>query len=735
MLERPSSEPMPEVATAGGPEEVFVLAPPPLEPEIELPAPPAVEGVVPAPPPLEPGPAAPPRSSEPLLFAPIVGEGSQRADGPAPAVSFGESAARAARQVFGWGLLVFRGLGAVFEFYWTRRQGLWRRIAGSGDPLREFRLSAADDYKTASFDATGWKVGLPDCCVVCGDPIQRESMQETRWVEDLTGPLWFSIAGVVVGLALACWKIWLFPLPVLIALVLGYHSTRTVQVRWTLRRCALHSVLIAIPEAWAAGNDLVVHVGQKRVKELFLLANPIEGPALTLPLPESGPAGGSEVPDAPALTIPLADDEPAPPTALPAEIPPVPPALPAPQPKPVPVPQPKPVPAPQPKPVVRRRPVGGRLEFPPIDPRKLSIRNLACSPSPMVLRLNSPLARLEFDHRQRLLIAQHAGTAFGLSASQLGTWRPTACVWGLDEATIRDHPLARALGNELQILVKIIPSSAAPQGRYLHVQVVPPMNPSDFHQRAAHLIWDVERGAWISGTTTGFLAIPHYWAGDQHLAMEQDRTSLRIMPAESRKKRDFNKAPFALAGLCTGVVFGPLDEYVITHAGAAFQMGKLVTPFSAAAYSPASTQPLWQRSYSTLPFVRDGQPWTVPAVALTPNEDILGIVRIDRDDATEWRLLDVAAGTPLGEPFRTESKIVQFHGVAAARALVAYEREPNVLEVSQIGRTDPVLLRLAVPSTKDGAVSCFICPQGNYIAVYYPQELAVRVYTLIEERE
>jgi hypothetical protein len=168
-----------------------------------------------------------------------------------------------------------RFLRDVAAYYWVNRLGMWRRYANAGDDAREVELDPDRRYKKCRFDETGWHVQLPASCVVCGEMADTEDLEETRQVEDFTGPLWLAFGGVGVGLIL--W--WMFDsvlawgTAIVAGCVLGFLNRRWVNVSIAFRRCGKHASVTSVPRLRIAGNKLTVGVGHRDLKQKFTDVN------------------------------------------------------------------------------------------------------------------------------------------------------------------------------------------------------------------------------------------------------------------------------------------------------------------------------------------------------------------------------------------------------------------------------------------------------------------------------
>lgn len=168
-----------------------------------------------------------------------------------------------------------RFLRDVAAYYWENRLALWRRYANAGDDAREVELDPNRRYKKCKFDETGWHVQLPASCVVCGDMTDTDELEESRQVEDFTGPLWLAVGGVGVGLVL-CWmfdSVLAWGGAILAGCVLGFLNRRWVNVSLAFRRCGKHTSVTSVPRLRIAGNALIVGVGHRDLKQKFTDVN------------------------------------------------------------------------------------------------------------------------------------------------------------------------------------------------------------------------------------------------------------------------------------------------------------------------------------------------------------------------------------------------------------------------------------------------------------------------------
>lgn len=209
---------------------------------------------------------------------------------------------------------------AVVQYYWGIRRELWEYVAGyvvnfSSESVlrREVRLAAYESNPLVDFDSTGWKVAVPDRCVVCGEKTANAPLDEFRDLDDavraLLVPLGTHVAGAVLGLVL--WTRWIMILSIPLGFVLGYLLRKKVHVQLRLKRCDQHAGRTNIPDLLAWGNTLVVRFGHKTVRQVFLFGETME---TSVPLGDAAPDKRytpDERPPSPAPeTIPLAEDVP-----------------------------------------------------------------------------------------------------------------------------------------------------------------------------------------------------------------------------------------------------------------------------------------------------------------------------------------------------------------------------------------------------------------------------------------
>jgi hypothetical protein len=166
------------------------------------------------------------------------------------------------------------------EFYWSNR-GELRQMAVEVIPIfqdpgarRELQLNAEETNDAYSFENNQWKVALPDCCVVCGEPADGEWNKEQRSITDLTWPFYMPLLGLLFGIAawIFTWSSdgkWLVPLGVCAGFLIGYRMRRDTVVTVQFRRCREHLNRTKIPSLRVFRKKLIVGIGDRKVWRLF----------------------------------------------------------------------------------------------------------------------------------------------------------------------------------------------------------------------------------------------------------------------------------------------------------------------------------------------------------------------------------------------------------------------------------------------------------------------------------
>jgi len=216
-------------------------------------------------------------------------------------------------------------LRAMSEFYWTNRAGLWQLFAEYVPFFREhgnrkeIRVSGDDKHDKVSFDGELWSVELPDCCVVCGEPVDGRWNSEQRSVPNLTWPLLAPLNGLLLGFVIGVifwtgWIRWLMPLGLLAGLLIGYRLKSEVLVTVRFHRCREHLNRTRIPTLRTFRKSLIIGVGDRSVWRQFHYGK--SGIETPLALPTDPPATPSEIPPdvshklaPPPPTIKLAGDD------------------------------------------------------------------------------------------------------------------------------------------------------------------------------------------------------------------------------------------------------------------------------------------------------------------------------------------------------------------------------------------------------------------------------------------
>lgn len=189
------------------------------------------------------------------------------------------------------------------EFYWSNRKSLWQLFTEyvpffreHGD-RRELRVSQEDNHDKVLYDGEQWNVELPDCCVFCGQPADRDWNSEQRSVPDLTWTLLAPINGLLLGILLAVffwndWSRWFVPLGLISGFLVGYKLRGETPVTIRFRRCREHLNKTGVPRLRTFRNVLIIGVGDRAVWRQFHYGkSEIETPiAVPPPLPSAGAA-------------------------------------------------------------------------------------------------------------------------------------------------------------------------------------------------------------------------------------------------------------------------------------------------------------------------------------------------------------------------------------------------------------------------------------------------------------
>ncbi|GEM_PF-3340653 len=276
---------------------------------------PTAEAVGPSPLPL----AVPLDVPEPVSLQSPQADSRAATPSPSPWKEFWRETGKWSNRTF---QTVGRAVAQVATYYWTHRHDLWQRFLEhtphkhvSPDRHREIRLSAQESYETAQKIEGGWEIRLPNCCVMCGAKTDADEQSETRTVPDVAWPFWAPLAGLGAGVILSLWfwTPWWLLLLFLVGLVIGYVGRGEMQVQLRLRRCEKHTTFTAIPRLMCLGENIVLYVGQEKVRQRFLRKNRAE-PEIVEPFATPKPAQlaplalDSSGPDAPLdKPIPLVE--------------------------------------------------------------------------------------------------------------------------------------------------------------------------------------------------------------------------------------------------------------------------------------------------------------------------------------------------------------------------------------------------------------------------------------------
>jgi hypothetical protein len=207
---------------------------------------------------------------EPDLFAGTGGGGKDSA-------LWKSRATRLAQTLREHSLAAWSYLKRVALFYWTERSELWwlareyAPILKESGTRREIRVSEDDATHAIAFDDEQWHVDLPDCCVVCGEPSDRDWNVEQRSVPNLTWTFWSPLVGLLLGLV--AWFVfsqrWLILVGLLAGFLVGYRKRGEAVVAIRFRRCREHLNRTKIPRLRTFRNTLVIGVGDRKVWRRF----------------------------------------------------------------------------------------------------------------------------------------------------------------------------------------------------------------------------------------------------------------------------------------------------------------------------------------------------------------------------------------------------------------------------------------------------------------------------------
>jgi len=176
------------------------------------------------------------------------------------------------------GAAIWSYIEKVGQFYWTR-QGAIREYLIDFVPLyrshrlaqHEIRLFAYQTKANASFDESGWRVRLPEWCVVCGNSDckrvrQKHHLERLRWT--IVAP----IAALLISITIAALlnNPWMIPLVTIIGFPVGYHLTGKVDVRIEYYRCSEHREAKEFPAMRIFGDQLIIRTGNKSIRGKFL---------------------------------------------------------------------------------------------------------------------------------------------------------------------------------------------------------------------------------------------------------------------------------------------------------------------------------------------------------------------------------------------------------------------------------------------------------------------------------
>ncbi|MCA9117672.1 MAG: hypothetical protein KDA79_21525 [Planctomycetaceae bacterium] len=199
-------------------------------------------------------------------------------------------------------------------------------LLSQGERRREIRvIPGLRDVAAEHLEGRGWHVVLPDCCVHCGHEGTGPWLDERREVENYGIPFWTVVLVITLShlLALILWRFSLIPLGIVLGLAAGYRLRRTVPSRIRFRRCDEHADSFRYPALRVFGDELIIRVGAKSVRQRFLHGDRSDGDRSGFAVPTAswedfqaagepdfppagpGPAGPAPASDSP--TMPLVD--------------------------------------------------------------------------------------------------------------------------------------------------------------------------------------------------------------------------------------------------------------------------------------------------------------------------------------------------------------------------------------------------------------------------------------------
>lgn len=267
-------------------------------------------------PPHPPPPAAPPPLAMPPVPPPPQAAATLDPQPVPPAAAPNPGVAKAGNALSRWAASSFDYVRKVVGYYWSHRALLKEYIAvhvlklkPSENRQREIRLKIDDNIAGAEFDDRGWKVRLPDCCVVCGQRTSRDWEQEISRHENLAWALYAPLFGAAAGVLVAVmFGKWLLPVGIVAGFALGYQFRSQTPVELTFRRCEKDQGNKKLPRVRLFSDVLIIRVGQTSIRQRFL------GLEMAVPTSDEGmddDAGGTSRPaaeEAAPLTMALAEE-------------------------------------------------------------------------------------------------------------------------------------------------------------------------------------------------------------------------------------------------------------------------------------------------------------------------------------------------------------------------------------------------------------------------------------------
>lgn len=176
-------------------------------------------------------------------------------------------------------VLAFARYVATLLGYYSSHRGPFgdyfvEHVEGLQEPKkrqREVRISPELDFEAAEFKDGKWTLEMPPRCFICAGDTSLPPERRFARLEDVGGPSWCLVTGVLGGLlfSLINWSLW----PILICTaggaVIGFESRRWVDVFMQIRWCPEHAARAATPAMRVFGDQLIVRFGNKTVRQDF----------------------------------------------------------------------------------------------------------------------------------------------------------------------------------------------------------------------------------------------------------------------------------------------------------------------------------------------------------------------------------------------------------------------------------------------------------------------------------